>query len=134
VRVRVVANGLLLGLMLLAIVGVEAFDRSESAVEASVRRYAVGVSTSDLDAALAEIAPSQRPTWEDWVSQQLGNVYYVRGIAVRARSLLGRPVEVTAVLDVNRDDPEDFYQPTATVPVLFEDGRWYLAQPLLSAP
>jgi hypothetical protein len=37
-----------------------------------------------------------------------------------------------AVLDVNRDNPGDFYQPTTSVPVERVDGRWYLAMPLLA--
>jgi hypothetical protein len=61
-------------------------------------------------------------------------VYEVRGIAVRARSLLGRPTEVTVVLDVNREYPAEFYQPTTTVSVEPVDGSWYLAAPLLSQP
>jgi hypothetical protein len=85
---------------------------------------------------MAEIAPDQRSKWVDWVRSQLGNVYVVRGIAVRSPSLFpnGRrgPFEVTAVLDVNRDYPDEFYQPTAKVPVKEVDGRWYLATPLLA--
>jgi hypothetical protein len=89
---------------------------------------------------LAEIAPDQRANWTDWVRSQLGNVYDVRGIAVRSPSFLQRvtqrvpagPFEVTAVLDVNRAYPEDFYQPTARVPVEEFEGRWYLAKPLLA--
>jgi hypothetical protein len=89
---------------------------------------------------LAEIAPDQRANWTDWVRSQLGNVYDVRGIAVRSPSFLQRvtqrvpagPFEVTAVLDVNRAFPADFYQPTARVPVEEFEGRWYLAKPLLA--
>ena len=35
----------------------------------------------------------------------------------------GGPFEVTAVLDVNREFPQDFYQPTARVPVEEFEGR-----------
>lgn len=130
----------LLAAMALSIVGIELADRAEAAVEGGVRRYAIAVTDSDLDAALAEIAPDQRPVWVDWVRGQLGNVYEVRGIAVRAPSLLqrlferaaGGPYEVTAVLDVNRDYPDEFYQPTTRVPVQEFAGRWYLAAPLLA--
>ena len=38
-----------------------------------------------------------------------------------------------SALDVNRDFPEDFYQPTARVPVEEFEGRWYLARPLLAS-
>ena len=85
---------------------------------------------------MAEIAPEQRAHWQDWVRSQLGNVYDVRGVAVRSPSMMqgGRrgPFEVTAVLDVNRDYPAEFYQPTARVPVQEVDGHWYLTAPLLA--
>lgn len=132
-------NGLLLVLAALAIVSVQVLDRADASVEGSVRRYAVAVGNSDLDAAMAEIAPDQRATWTEWVHSQLGNVYEVRGIAVRSPAVLqrviqhvpGRPFEVTAVLDVNRADP-DFYSSTPRVPVEQFDGRWYLTMPLLA--
>jgi hypothetical protein len=122
----------LLALIGLTIVSVEVIDRPESAVEASVRRYAAAISNSDLQVALAEIAPDQRARWTDWVRSQLGNVYEVRGVAVRAPSLLAGPTEVTVDLDVNRDFPDEFYQPTPRVAVEMFEGRPYLAAPLLS--
>ena|ERR1700687_1121687 len=135
-----VVNGLLLALVALSVASIQVLDRAEASVEGSVRRYAVAVSTGDLEAALAEIAPDQRAKWTDWVRSQLGNVYDVRGIAVRSPSVLqrvilhvpGGPTEVTVVLDVNRDFPDDFYQPTARVPVEQFEGRWYLGKPLLA--
>ena len=126
--------GVLLAAIAVAIVGVEAVDRPESAVEASVRRYANAVSNSDLNAAMQEIAPDQRSTWSDWVEGQLGNVYDVTGIGVRAPNLLAKPTEVTVFLDVNRGYPDEFYQPTARVPVEEVDGQWYLVSPLLATP
>jgi hypothetical protein len=136
----IVVIGGLLALVALSVVGIQVLDRAEASLEGSVRRYAVAVTNSDLEGALAEIAPDQRANWTDWVRSQLGNVYDVRGIAVRSPSFLQRvtqrvpagPFEVTAVLDVNRAFPEDFYQPTARVPVEEFDGRWYLAKPLLA--
>ena len=133
-------NGLLLAVMGLAIVGIQLLDRSGAAVEGSVRRYATAVTNADLDAAIAEIAPDRRAAWADFVHSQLGNEYDVRGIAVRSPSVLQRvlngaprgPFEVTAVMDVNRDYPDDFYQPTTRVNVEEVDGRWYLAAPLLA--
>jgi hypothetical protein len=116
-----------------AIVGVQAWDRPEAAVEASVRRYATAVSNADFDAAMAEIAPSARPAWSDWVRSQLGNVYAVTGIAVRADSLLAAPSEVTVDLDINRGYADEFYQASPHVAVAEEGGRWYLAAPLLAS-
>ena len=116
----------------LAIFGVQVLDRRASAVEASVRRYADAVSNADLDAALAEIAPPERDRWRDWVAGQLGNVYEVRGIAVRAPSIVAPPSEVTVAMDVNRGYPDEFYQPTPRVRVEEVGGREYLAAPLLS--
>jgi hypothetical protein len=132
--------GVLLVALAGAIVGTQVVDRNESAVEASVRRYATAVSNADLDGAMAEIAPDQRAKWTDWVRGQLGNVYDVRGIAVRSPSVLqrvsrrlpGGPFEVTVVLDVNRDFPDDFYEPTARVPIETVDGRPFLGVPLLA--
>ena len=140
--VRTIAVGVLLALVAGAIVGVELTDRAEASVEASVRRYAAAVTNANVDAALAEIAPDQRPAWNEWIRGQLGNVYDVRGIAVRAPSLLtratqrvrGQPYEVTVVLDVNRDYPDEFYEPTTRVAVQEQDGRWYLSAPLLASP
>jgi hypothetical protein len=137
---RTVLVGALLALLTLAIGGFEVADRAEASVEASVRRYAAAVTNSDLDAAMAEIAPDQRARWTDWVQGQLGNVYEVRGIAVRSPSMLerltqhvpGGPREVTTALDVDRDFPDEFYQPTTRVDVEAFDGRWYLAAPLLA--
>jgi hypothetical protein len=135
----VVLNGLLLALVGAAIFGVLVLDRSEASVEGVVRRYAEAVSTSDLDGALDEIAPDQRAAYREWVSTQLGNIYDVRGIAVRSPSMIDRvlrraargPSEVTVVLDINRGYADEFYQPTSDVPVVQVDGRWYLARPLL---
>jgi alkyl sulfatase BDS1-like metallo-beta-lactamase superfamily hydrolase len=131
----------LLATVALAIGGVQVLDRSEAAVEASVRRYAAAVSAADLPAAMAEIAPDQRARWTEWVRGQLGNVYDVRGVAVRSPSVWqrlvdhgpGGPFEVTTVMDVNRDYPADFYQPTTRVPVEDVDGRPYLSVPLLAS-
>ncbi|HEY3060223.1 MAG TPA: hypothetical protein VGL99_14785 [Chloroflexota bacterium] len=130
----VLMNGVLLALVGLAILGVIMFDRAEASVEGVVRRYALAVSSGDLDGALDEIAPPEREQWREWLSTQLGNIYDVRGIAVHSPSLLsGRrgPYEVTVVLDVNRGYPDDYYQPTSRVGVETVEGRWFLSQPLL---
>ena len=125
-------NGLLLALIAIAIVGVEAIDRPEAAVEASARRYALAITNSDLNAAMQEIAPDQRAQWSDWVQGQLGNVYNVTGTGVHAPSLLAQPTDVTVYLDVNPGYPDEFYQPTARVDVEQQNGQWYLAAPLLA--
>jgi hypothetical protein len=125
-------NAALLVLVALAIVGVEAWDRPSASVEASVRRYAAAVSNSDLDGAMAEIAPSERPRWRDWVSGQLGNVYDITGVAVRSAWVLGSPIEVTTDIDVDRGDADQFYQASPRERLEQEDGRWYLSAPLLA--
>jgi hypothetical protein len=138
---RTALVGVLLALTVLAIAGFELADRAEASIEGSVRRYAAAVTDSDLDAAMAEIAPDQRERWTDWVQDQLGNVYDVRGIAVRSPSILervsrrmpGGPNEVTTFLDVDRDYPDEFYQPTTRVDVEQFQGHWYLAAPLLAS-
>ena len=128
----VMLNAALLTLVAVAIVGVEVWDRPEAAVESSVRRYAAAVSNADLDAAMAEIAPPERAAWTDWVEGQLGNIYNVTGVAVRAGSVLGKPTEVTTGMDINRGDLDQFYKASPRVPVEEVDGRWYLSAPLLS--
>ena len=125
-------NGVLLLLIAVAILGVEARDRPAAAVEAGVRRYAQAVTDDDFDAAMAEIAPDQRAAWSDFVANQVGNIYDVTGVAVRANSLLGPPTDVTTDLDVNRPYPDQFYQASPRVDVEQVDGRWYLAAPLLA--
>ncbi|MDQ6673896.1 MAG: hypothetical protein M3069_24660, partial [Chloroflexota bacterium] len=83
-----VVNGLLLALVGAAVVGTQLLDRSGAAVDASVRRYAAAVSTADLDTAMAEISPEHRTQWTDWVQAQLGNMYEVKGTAVRSPSIM----------------------------------------------
>jgi hypothetical protein len=128
----VVLNAALLAAMALAIVVVEALDRRDASVEAAVRQYAAAVTNSDLDGAMAEIAPEHRSAWRDFVAGQLGTRYVVTGVAVRAPSLLAAPFEVTTVMDIDPGDPESFYQPTTTVMVDQVDGAYYLGAPLLS--
>ncbi len=122
----VVANAVLLAVVGLAVAGVSAVSRSSVSVEGAVRRYAAAITSSDLEAALAEIAPSQREMWRDWLVSQLGNIYEVRGIAVRTPSLVlrGGPYEVTVVLDINREYADEHYEPTTTDPVEQVDGTW----------
>src|SRR5260370_20957246 len=94
-------NFVVLAMVTAAVVGVQAVDRPAVSLEGSVRRYAAAVSNQDLEGAMAEIAPDQRARWTSWVQEQLGNVYEVRGIAVRSSGLLAPPLDVTSVLDVN---------------------------------
>ena len=122
----------MLVVLAIAIVGIEVAQRPSAAVEASVRRYAEAVSNADLDAAMAEIAPVERPRWRDWVNSQLGNVYDVTGMAVRTGWLLGQPAEVTTDLDVNRAYPDQYYQASPRVAVEQDGGRYYMAAPLLA--
>lgn len=136
----VLLDGLLLFLVAAAVGGVQVLDRDPSAVEGAVRRYAAAVGGQDLSAATAEIAPDAQTLWSPWIAGQLGNVYEVKGVAVRSPSLLdrllhhapGQATEVTVYMDVNRGYPDEFYQPTTRVPVVRKGGRWYLAEPLLA--
>lgn len=138
-RLLVAANGLLLLSIAAAVLAVQGLDRGSPAVDAAVRRYAQSVTRQRLQDAAGEIAPSTRGQWEPWIASQLGNIYEITGLAVRHPSLLARlttgaapgPTEVTVILDLNRGYRE-FYQPTTRVRVLFEEGRWYLAEPLLA--
>ncbi len=134
-----VVNGLLLLSLVASAIALEVVDHSSVLVETMVSRYAQAISSNDPDAALAEIAPHTRSLHRGFVLNQLGNVYVVRGVAVRTPSLLEQlagstargPVEVTVVLDVDPGDPLAYYQPTSRVPVEDVFGRWYLSAPLL---
>jgi hypothetical protein len=139
--VRLLAlNAVLLVLVGVAVPGVTVVSRAEASVEALVRRYSFAVTSSSLEDVLADIAPAERETWRAWLATQLGNVYEVRGIAVRSHPLWQRalrlapagPLEVTVVLDVNRGFPGEYYQATTTQAVVQVDGVWYLQQPLLA--
>ena len=130
----VLLNGALLLLIAAAIVAEQVLDRNTARVEAAVRGYAAAVTDEDLDAALAELAPEARAGWAEWVGGQLGNIYEVRTVSVRATRFLGRPIEATAVMEVNRGYPDEHYQANARVAVVEEGGRWYLQEPLLAAP
>ena len=81
----VVLNGVLLALMAFAVGVYGLVARTDTAIGASVRRYAVAMSEADLEGAVAEIAPNRRAMWRAWIEGQLGNVYEVRGVAVRPR-------------------------------------------------
>jgi hypothetical protein len=134
---RVLAlNGALIAVLLLAVGLLQLGSRSDVAVENVVRRYAAAVGARDLDGALEEIAPDSRASYREWLESQLGSEYEVRGIAVRAPSLLSRagrqPFEVAAVMDVNRRFPGEFFSATARVPIEQVDGHWYLSRPLLA--
>lgn len=138
----VVVNGVLVLLVGLVVLVVQVSARDWGAVESSVRRYALAVSSNNAEAALAEIAPDQRARWSGFVTEQLGDHYEVRSVAVRTPSMIlrithsvpMRPIEVTTVMDVNKDAPGGYYQPTTRVPVEIVDGRAYLAAPLLALP
>jgi hypothetical protein len=139
--VRLVAfNGVLLVVTGVAVLTFGLLARADAAVSQTVRRYAVAISERDLDGALAELVPTERERWRPWLERQLGNVYDVRGIAVRSPSLFdrllrgapGAPYEVSILLDVNRDYPDWFYQPSPSVPVEQRDGQWYLSRPPLA--
>ena len=132
-------NAALLAALAAATLLVQVGERPADAVESTVRRYAAAVEAQALEAAVAELAPSQRDRWRAWVEGQLGNFYDVRAVAVRSPSWLDRlagapagPTEVTVVLDINRGYPELFYQPTTRVGVVGGEGGWFLEAPLLA--
>lgn len=136
----VLLNTALLSLLAGIIVAEQLLDRAPPRISATVERYARAMEAQDLQAAVAEIAPADRPGWTAWVESQLGNIYEVKSVAVREPSGLdrilagasGTPIEVTVAMDVNRGYPDFFFQPTTRVGVVEADGRWYLAEPLLA--
>lgn len=136
----VLLNAALL-ILLAGIIGAEQLlDGAPPRIQATVERYARAMEAQDLQAALAEIEPSDRPRWTAWVESQLGNIYEVKSVAVREPSGLdrilagasGTPTEASVAMDVNRGYPDFFFQPTTRVGVVQTDGRWYLAEPLLA--
>lgn len=136
----VLLNGALL-FLLAGIIGAEQLlDRAPASINATVERYARAMEAQDLQAALSEIAPDERSHWTSWVEGQLGNIYEVKSVAVRAPSIMdrlvagapGTPTEATVAMDVNRGYPDFFFQPTTRVGLVEAEGRWYLAEPLLA--
>jgi hypothetical protein len=129
-------NALMLACIALSIGAIDVLARQQAALETSVRRYAQAIADQDLDAALQEIAPDQRDRWRDFVQNQLGNIYEVRGVAVRTPALYKRagltPFEVSVVIDVDRGFPGEFYQASRSVPLERLNGRLYLQRPLLA--
>jgi hypothetical protein len=119
---------------------VQLSDRSSRELRAGVERYARALEKQDLQATLEEIAPSHRGEWTEFVRSQLGNIYEVKGFAVRGPSPLerlsqrqgGDATELTVYMDVNRGWPDFFFQPTTRIPVTVEGGRYYLAAPPLA--
>jgi hypothetical protein len=136
----VVANGVLLVAIALVIGVVQLRDRSGAQIEAAVDRYAGALAAQDLDGCLAELAPAERARWRDFVRSLLGDRYDVVAVSVRSAPLLdrllrhadGSPYEATLSLDINRGDPELFYQATTRVPLTQDAGRWYLGAPPLA--
>ena len=141
-RVRLtLVNGVLLGVMALAIVGIQGLYRGGAAVEASVRRYAAAVSNSDSATGLW---PRLRPTSgrrgrSGFAASYLGNVYDVRGIAVRSPSVLQRVLDPTG--GRLSKSPPSWTSTGTTRPVLSTDGavaveqvdgRWYLHAPFVA--
>ena len=135
-------NLVLLALSAIAIAVVQLLDRPASAVDAVVHDYALAITQNDADRALADIAPDTRADASEFVREQAGNEYQVISVSVRSASLLDwatrrgglQPTDATVTMDVNRDSPGDFFQPTTRVGVVQVDGRWLLAQPLLANP
>ncbi len=136
----VIVNGVLLLGLGGAIGLVQVSDRDGRAVEATVRSYAAALTAQQLDQAVAELAPDVRERWAGWVSGQLGNVYDVKAVSVRAPSVLdrvtrhlsGAPVQATVLMDVNKGYAGEYFQPTTRVEVRRVEGRWYLEEPLLA--
>lgn len=135
-----VVNGILIALLVGTIATAQVLDRTASQIDATVERYARALESQDLNAALLELAPATRERWAPWVAEQLGNIYEVRAVSIRAPSPLDRlargtpglPTQATVIMDVNRGYPEFFFQPATRVSLEQRDGRWYLAEPLLA--
>lgn len=135
-----VVNATLLTVLVGAVGAAQVLDRSPVQIDSTVERYARAVEAQDLEAAIIELSPAARDLWTPWVAEQLGNIYQVRAVSIRApspldrliRGTLGQPTEATVVMDVNRGYPEFFFQPSTRVSLEQHDGRWYLAEPLLS--
>lgn len=133
-------NATLLTVLVGAIGAAQALDRSPGQIDATVERYARAVEAQDLEAAVTELSPAGRERWAPWVAEQLGNIYEVRAVSIRAPSLVARfargmpglPTEATVIMDVNRGYPDFFFQPSTRVSLEQRDGRWYLAEPLLA--
>lgn len=106
--------------------------------EAVVARYFAALEASDLDGALAEIAPEGRAEAAPFVENNLGNAYQITGIAAEYASVTeqlaggsGAARTVTVFLDVTQKDGAR-WQAGPRVPLVHSGGRVYLAQAPLS--
>ncbi len=146
VGVRGVSLGLPLALALLGLsvaivlvgAAIDALGRPSS-VEARARGYFAALERSDADEALRALPPSRRDAWVDFVENGLENEYRVLGTAVRHSSLIDRvrggpagPHDVTVFLDITEAVGGVRWQAAPRVPLVEEDGIWYLARPPLA--
>ena len=110
-----------------------------TSVDLLARRYFAALEASDADEALRALAPSGREGWAPFVENSVANEYRVMGVAVRHSSLADRlrgapagPHEVTVFLDITQALGGVHWQATPRVPLVVEEGTWYLARPPLA--
>ena len=109
--------------------------------ETVARRYFTALEASDVAGALAELAPSDRGRWVPFVENGVANEYRVLGVAIRHPSLIsrflgaaGEPTDLTVFLDITQAVDGVRWQATPRVPLVFREGRWFLAHPPLAPP
>ena len=138
--------GLMVGLLLLALTAAVSLlaavldpPRRASSPEAVVRSYFSALELGDADAALMQLAPSARGRWVDFVKNGLHNNYRVLGIAVRQTSIVDRlrgaatgPQDVTTFVEVTLAAGGEQWRAGPRVPLVGENGRWYLGRPPLA--
>jgi len=138
--------GLVVGMLLLGFAAVTSLaaavldpPRRASSPEAVVRGYFNALEAGDAEAALMQLAPSGRGRWIDFVENSLGNDYRVLGVAVRQTSMVDRlrgaaagPQEVTTFVEVTQAVGGERWRAGPRVPLVDQDGRWYLERPPLA--
>ena len=110
-----------------------------SGPEAVARAYFVALEAGDVDGALDAIEPAAREDATPFIENSVLNTYEVRGIAVRQPSVIerpqgqrGEPTDVTIFVDITQWTDGTQWQAGPDVPLVYEDGRWYLAKPPLA--
>jgi hypothetical protein len=147
VRTEPARSGLVAALVLLtvaaaAVVGATVLDppRQAASPEASIRAYFTALEMGDAGSALMRIAPAARARWVDFVENGLLNEYRVLGVAVRHASVVDRlrgepsgPRDATVFVEITEAVSGHRWRAGPRVPVVFEDGVWYLSRPPLAA-
>jgi hypothetical protein len=105
--------------------------------DAVARRYFSALERGDVEGALREILPQDRPLADAFVRNNAGNRYRITGIAVEQAAVIerlsGAPPDartITVFLNITQADGAR-WQAGPRVALVQEGGRWYFGRPPL---